>query len=398
MLKGKDIIIVGQQAWDVDIGSNCKDIALELSKSNRVLYVNAPLDRITKFRYSRDPKIQKRIKFIKDKNNGLEKIKPGLWVLYPAVLIESINWIPINSVFAFLNKNNNNRYFKSINRAITDLQMKEYLLFNDNDIFRSFYLKELLKPRLSIYYIRDYLVSTRYWKRHGRLLEPKLIAKSDIVLANSEYLKNYGLKYNHNSFYVGQGCDLGNVQLNESVAKPADLEDVSGVIIGYVGVLTVDRLNIDLIAEVADFYENHNIVLVGPQDEAFRNSKLHQRKNIIFMGSKEPDELYKYINAFDVCINPQTLNDMTIGNYPRKIDEYLAMGKPVVATWTEAMEPFREYVYLANNNERFILSIKSAIDFDSEHLRYERKQFAFSHTWENSVSIMSQKIQSILKQ
>ncbi len=43
-------------------------------------------------------------------------------------------------------------------------------------------------------------------------------------------------------------------------------------------------------------------------------------------------ELPGYIQHFDVCINPQKLNPITIGNYPLKVDEYLAMGKPVVAT------------------------------------------------------------------
>ncbi|MEJ7660035.1 MAG: hypothetical protein WKG07_10665 [Hymenobacter sp.] len=41
------------------------------------------------------------------------------------------------------------------------------------------------------------------------------------------------------------------------------------------------------------------------------------------------------------------LNDITIGNYPLKIDEYLAMGRPVVATRTRAMELFADHVYLA---------------------------------------------------
>ena len=51
MIKGKDIIvIVGIQAWDIEIGSNCKNIAVEMSRHNRVLYVNSPLDRITKFK------------------------------------------------------------------------------------------------------------------------------------------------------------------------------------------------------------------------------------------------------------------------------------------------------------------------------------------------------------
>ena len=68
----KDIIIVGQQAWDTDIGSNCKNIALEMSKHNRVLYVNSPLDRITLYRGKNDPRIQKRTRVIR-KRKGLVK-------------------------------------------------------------------------------------------------------------------------------------------------------------------------------------------------------------------------------------------------------------------------------------------------------------------------------------
>ena len=40
-----DIVITGIQSWDIEIGSNCKNIALEFSKENRVLYVNPQLGR-----------------------------------------------------------------------------------------------------------------------------------------------------------------------------------------------------------------------------------------------------------------------------------------------------------------------------------------------------------------
>ena len=64
LVTNRDIVIVGQQPWDVEIGSNCKDIAIELSKHNRVLYVNSPLDRITLLRKKNDEKIknQKRLR------------------------------------------------------------------------------------------------------------------------------------------------------------------------------------------------------------------------------------------------------------------------------------------------------------------------------------------------
>src|SRR5690606_24638121 len=110
MLTAKDIVIVGQQAWDVELGSNCKNIALELSKSNRVLYVNPPLDRITLIRSRKCPKVQKRISVIRGFADGLFSINENLWVLYPDVLIESVNWIRLEALFSYLNKQNNKKF------------------------------------------------------------------------------------------------------------------------------------------------------------------------------------------------------------------------------------------------------------------------------------------------
>ena len=47
MITGKDFVFTGLQPWDIPIGSNARDIALEVSKHNRVLYVNTPLDKKT---------------------------------------------------------------------------------------------------------------------------------------------------------------------------------------------------------------------------------------------------------------------------------------------------------------------------------------------------------------
>ena len=102
-LYGCDIVIVGQQPWDTAIGSNCKNIALEWSKYNRVLYVNAPLDRFSLYTNANDIKIKQRLAVIKGKENGLISIKENLWNLYPNKLIESINWIPIQFIFELFN-------------------------------------------------------------------------------------------------------------------------------------------------------------------------------------------------------------------------------------------------------------------------------------------------------
>ena len=384
-ITGRDIIVVGQQPWDTEIGSNCKNIALEFSKYNRVLYVNAPLDRITLLKNKHDSKVQKRINVIAGKQASIELIQSNLWNLYPDKIIESINWIKNKPLFNYFNKINNKRFAGSIKKAADALGFKNYILFNDNDMFRSFYLKELLQPDVSIYYSRDFMLAVDYWKYHGEKLEPMLIAKSDICLANSTYLANYCKQYNTHSYYVGQGCELDIFTNLTDSTTPKDIASIPKPVIGYVGALQSIRLDIELLAYVAGQRPEWSIVLVGPEDEAFKQSALHNIKNIHFLGPKQPNELPNYINAFDVCINPQIVNQVTIGNYPRKIDEYLAMGKPVVATKTEAMSIFADHTYLAVSKEEYPTLIDKALKEDNQTLQQARRAFASSHTWENSV-------------
>jgi len=114
--------------------------------------------------------------------------------------------------------------------------------------------------------------------------------------------------------------------------------------------------------QIADKKPGWNIVLVGPADDVFKNSSLSKMENVHFIGSKKQKELPAYIHSFDVCINPQLLNQMTIGNYPRKVDEYLAAGKPVVATKTETMAMFGNNALLCNNADEYIAAIEVALE------------------------------------
>jgi teichuronic acid biosynthesis glycosyltransferase TuaH len=391
-----DIIIIGQQPWDTEIGSNCKNIALELSKTNRVLYINSPLDRITLYRGKADPKVQRRINVIKHKEEGLIKIQDNLWNYYPDCIVESINFLSSTAIFSFINKFNNKRLAKSIAKAVKQLGFRDIILFNDNEMFKGFYLQDLLEPALGIYYSRDYMLGVDYWKRHGETLEPQLIAKSNLCFTNSEYLAEYCRTYNPKSFNVGQGCEIESFK-NVSDDPILDLQGLSSPLIGYVGALNSERLDLNIIEHIARSYPLYTVVLVGPEDDIFRSSELHNLKNVIFLGQKAVTDLPGYINAFDICINPQLVNEITIGNYPRKIDEYLALGKPVIATHTKTMEAFKEYVYLAENKEDYISLIATALAENTDAKVNSRKEFAFTHTWENSVLEMKKQMASVLQ-
>jgi glycosyltransferase involved in cell wall biosynthesis len=386
MITNRDIVITGLQPWDVDLGSNCVNIAQEFAKNNRVLYVNYPLNRLVALREKGNPSIQKRIRVLKGEEEDLQHVSPNIWVLTPKCMQESISQLRPNFFFDFMNLINNKRFAKQIKSAVERLGFKDFILFNDNDIYRSFYLNELLKPSLYVYYIRDNMVSVKYWVRHGERIQSKLMKKIDLITANSTLLRDTGLKQNSHSYYVGQGCDFTMYDDTQSHKMPQDLQNISHPIIGYIGAIWSLRLDINCIRHMAIHKPEWSIVLIGPEDDDFKKSDLHTFKNIFFMGKRKQEQLASYLKYFDVAINPQVLSPETIGNYPRKIDEYLAMGKPVVARKTDAMGVFSDYCFLAETDEEFLTQTEKALAENSKEKEAERKAYAHTHTWENSVA------------
>ncbi len=396
IISGRDIVIIGLQAWDVDIGSNCKNIAFEFAKHNRVLYVNYPLDIVSLIRERHLPRTKEYLKMIRGKKDNLFQVANNIYSFSPATILASINWIKSPFLFDMMNRYNNKKYAEAVSKGIKKLGMRDIILFNDNDIFRPFYFKEYLNPAVSVYYSRDNLIGVDYWKLHGERLEPKLIEKSNVCVANSTYLAEYCRRYNPNSFYVGQGCELDIFDEDKITEMPADLRGIKNPIVGYVGALNGLRLDIKCIEYFAEKLDDWSVVLVGPEDDKFKQSSLHGMKNVYFLGRKDASQLPGYIRYFDVCINPQAVNPVTIGNYPRKIDEYLAMGKPVVATKTEAMSVFAEYTYLAEGYEDYVSMIVKARNEHNSGLSARRKAFAREHTWEKSTSEIYSAILSVL--
>ena len=384
-IENRDIIMFGLQPWDIEMGSNFKDMAVEIARHNRVLYVNRPLDRISYIKHRSDKKIKARILSFKKKQGVLQSMQQNLWVLNPPILLESINWMPSGMLYNYFNKRNNNKIAGQIREAKDQLNFKSVILIIDNDFFNALYLKEYLQVDLMLYYIRDYLLSQPYFKLHGEIAEPAIIAKADVVIANSLYLCSYAKKFNANSFYIGQGCDVESFIMNSNPV-PQDVANIKRPVIGYCGNLTASRLDITLLENIATQRPHWNFVLVGPQDNFFKNSVLNKMNNVLFTGSKPAAELPAYVHHFDVCLNPQQINQMTVGNYPRKIDEYLAAGKPVVATATVTMEEFKNHAYLCNNAQEYVIAIEKALkEKDDLILAQARVTFALSHTWQASV-------------
>lgn len=385
-MKDRDIIITGLQPWDIPIGSNAIDIAKEMAVANRVLYVNSALDQMTIYRNKPTPEVKHRLEVLRKQKPPLRQISETLWVLDFPFWVWSINELPDGFLFDFFNRLNNKKIFSYIRKVAGELYFKDPIHFIDNDIYRSFYSREILKPACSVYYRRDNLPPYGYWKKHAVRLEPQLIAKSDVVVCNSPQYAEHARTFNSQSFNIGQGVDLSAYDTSLDFKTPKEFESIPSPRIGYIGDINSLRLDPDLLYELAKSKPQYSFVIIGGEDKVFSSHQLHSLGNVYFPGSIAKHSVPEYMAAFDVCLNPQKLNEITNGNYPRKVDEYLAMGKPVIATRTATMELFRDHVYLCNGLAEYQDAVEKALKENTPAKAKERILFARSHSWENNVA------------
>lgn len=392
-MKNQDFIITGLQSWDIPVGSNAIDIAKEISKNNRVLYVNSPLDLMTIYRNKPTPQNQHRLDVYKKKIDPIRKISESLWVLDFPLSILSVNGLPDGFLFDLFNKANNKKIFKYIKKVAGELGLIDPIHLIDNDIYRSFYSKDFLHPKLSVYYRRDNVQPYEYWKKHAVRLEPLLIKKSDLIVCNSPQLSDYAKTYNDDSYDVGQGVDLSAYNTEIMFEVPENIQPIPIPRIGYIGDIISMRLDADLIYELAKSKPNYSFIMIGNEDKIFAAHDLHSLKNVYFLGKIPKESVPKYMAALDICLNPQLVNEVTIGNYPRKVDEYLAMGKPVLATRTKTMELFKENVYLCDSLNDYKEALEKALSENNQEKENQRIRFAKSHSWENNVEMIYKCIQ-----
>ena len=396
-MERQNFVMFCQQDWHVGIGTNARSLAKEFAKHHAVLYVNTPLDGNSELRGHHRPEVRHKLRVLAGRAPALAPAGPGLWVWTPGALCLSLNWLPAGRVFAALNRFNGWLLARSIRKAARAVGFEQYVLVQDGLVFQGLALKPLLRPRRFVYYLRDYMLAVPYFQRHGPAVEQGLLARADVVAANSAYLQDYARQTNPRSYDIGQGCDLAQAPPPVPGPAPADLAAVPGRRIGYVGYLTHLRLDLDLLLAIAHHRPDWSLVLVGPEDDVFARSALHQLPNVYFLGGKAPAQLPAYLAHFDVCINPQAVNGLTVGNYPLKIDEYLFMGKPVVATHTRTMELFAGHVHLAHSPAEWLLLLERALteEAGNPQLAPARTRFAQAHTWAASAAKLYQALDAL---
>lgn len=158
----------------------------------------------------------------------------------------------------------------------------------------------------------------------------------------------------------------------QDVSKvPSQLATIPHPRIGFVGSISY-WVNLDLVIEAAKQCPSWHFVLLGPV-----RISIPRLPNVHLLSPVPPEEVHHYIHGFDIGIIPFHDTPLTRCVNPLKLYEYLACGKPVIATPYGDYEDVEQLVYFVHNLQEFIYAINKALEEDCPKLQKQRKEAAY---------------------
>lgn len=182
-----------------------------------------------------------------------------------------------------------------------------------------------------VYDCMDELANFRFAPPELTTLEDELIARADLVFTGGYSLYEAKRHRHPRVFPFPSSVDRQHfAAARAALAEPADQAAIPGPRLGFYGVID-ERLDLDLLAAVADARPDWSLVMVGPVVK-IDPAALPRRANIHYLGSKPYAELPTYLAGWQVALMPFAINEATRFISPTKTPEYLAAGRPVVST------------------------------------------------------------------
>jgi UDP-galactopyranose mutase len=252
-----------------------------------------------------------------------------------------------------------------------------------------------VRPRLTVYDVMDDLASFRAAPPELRRREARLLSEVDLVFTGGPTLYRQRRDMHPSVHCFPSGVEAGHFAVTSRPSPPEGLAHRPRPILGYYGVID-ERLDLDLLAEIADRRPDWTIALIGPEAK-IDESTIPDRDNIVRFGQQAYDDLPAFLACFDVALMPFARNEATRAISPTKTLEYLAGGKPVVSTpITDVVTLYGDAVDFAATGKEFVAASEAVLNRTRDADRQWRARAArlvAAHDWdciaETMLAVMS---------
>lgn len=245
---------------------------------------------------------------------------------------------------------------------LSEQGVSEYVLWYYTPMALSF--SEHLTPRAVVYDCMDELSLFRGAPRELLDRESRLLERADLVFTGGQSLYEAKRDRHPSVHAFPSSIDVEHfARARNGIPHPADQRDLPRPRLGYFGVID-ERIDLDLLAAVAEARPAWQIVMVGPVVK-IDPATLPRRENLHYLGMKPYGELPAYLAGWDVALMPFARNESTRFISPTKTPEYLAGGRPVVSTSIrDVVRPYGEMglVAIADEPGELVAAVEQAFE------------------------------------
>jgi glycosyltransferase involved in cell wall biosynthesis len=385
-LTGRNIVCFSTAEWDAPLPTNQHHLMQRLAaRGNRVLFIETLGTRAPRLGSGAD--LGRMGRRLARGFAGASKRAPRLWTLSPVVRPA---W---GSATA-----------RAFNRTAFLAQARGTLAHFPNPIAwiyspYSIHLLDLFSPALVIYHCVDDLSAVPGADKDAlREAEARLLARADCVFCTERSLYDRARAINAQARLMPNVADYGHFSLPRH-----DIDDTRLLLLRalrrprlvFSGHLTPHKVDMDRLLAIATQRPDWSLVLIGPEwegaDPPLALTSLRRLSNVTLLGHVPYDDLPAYLHEADVLLIPYVFNDATRAVSPLKFFEYLATGRPIVASPLPSLLPYANAIALANTDAEWISGIEASLR-DPHNLQLQRRALAKKNTWETRLEEMEREI------
>ncbi len=239
-------------------------------------------------------------------------------------------------------------------------------------------IAEELEPAVLAYDVMDDLASFKKAPQGLVLRQRRALAEADVVFAGGRSLHRSVAQHRKSTLHLfPSGVETAHYASSRTLRQARPVK-----VAGYVGVID-ERLDLDLIRDLAASLPDWTIRVVGPVATKIDATSLPQAPNIAYPGMAPYRELPAVMAGFDVALMPFALNDATRSISPTKTLEYLAAGLPVVSTRVpDVVEEYADVVHFADDGAGFATACREVVEHSKAERDRRLRPIAQRHEWD----------------
>ena len=389
LLRGHDIVCFSSIDWQFIWQGHQEIMSTLAANGNRVLFVENTGVRAPSLRDL--PRVTQRLRNWWKGTKGFRRERENLFIYSPILLPFPYSSV-LRRVNRFLLTRALNRWMRAagFGRPIVWTFLPTPLV---RDVIRD------IDPAISVYYCIDDFSSSSHGARKITRSEEQLCSEVDLVFVTSEKLRQKAARFSDRVTLFPFGVSYMKFEQVRLAPDqiPADLAALPRPIVGYVGGIH-QWIDMEMLAHVARRMPEATFALVGPLQMDVSAADV---PNVHFLGRKAHDDIPRYVKGFDVGIVPYLLSEYTANVYPTKLNEYLAMGIPVVATDLPEIRRFNQEhgpsVTIAKDADQFVAALRTVLRPSTDQEKASRIEVAKENSWQARIAQMSALIDGTLE-